>query len=107
MRENFAEIVVQDTGIGISTEARSKIFDPFFTTKSDGTGLGLSIACRHMEEHGGKIDIDSPCKDEIPPGEVPFPGTKVRLLLPVTATGRSHGGMDEDKGESLPRPVSA
>lgn len=103
----FAEIAVQDTGIGISTEARSKIFDPFFTTKADGTGLGLSIAYRIMEEHGGKIEIDSLCKEEVATGAGPSSGTKVRLLLPLTAAGCPDGGMDEDKSDSEQRPVSA
>lgn len=107
MQEKFAEITVQDSGIGISTEARGKIFDPFFTTKSDGTGLGLSIAYGIMEEHGGKIEIDSLCKEEMAPNEDPFPGTKVRLLLPVTGAGRSDGGIDEDKSESDHRPARA
>ena len=107
MQEKFAEIIVQDTGIGISTEVRGKIFDPFFTTKSDGTGLGLSIAYRIMEEHGGKIEIDSLWKEETARGEDPFPGTKVRLLLPVTGAGRSDGGIDGDKSESDHRPARA
>jgi len=98
-RENFAEIVVQDTGMGISTEARGKIFDPFFTTKSDGTGLGLSIVYRIMEEHGGKVEIESVTRDEILPGEERSSGTKVRLLLPLRGARAAFTQADEKTRE--------
>lgn len=98
-RENFAEIVVQDTGMGISTEARGKIFDPFFTTKSDGTGLGLSIVYRIMEEHGGKVEIESVTQDEIVPGEERSSGTKVRLLLPLRGARAAFTKADEKTRE--------
>jgi signal transduction histidine kinase len=82
LREKFAEITIEDTGMGISSEARGKIFDPFFTTKPDGTGLGLSIVYRIMEEHGGKVEIESLTREEI--GAVgKTSGTTVRLLLPI------------------------
>ncbi len=98
MRDPFAEIVVQDTGIGISPEARGKIFDPFFTTKSDGTGLGLSIVYRIMEEHGGKVEIESVTRQEVSPGEQPRSGTKVRLLLPLSGAPAAFAKAD---GETL------
>jgi len=82
VRETFAEIAIEDTGIGISYEARGKIFDPFFTTKPDGTGLGLSIVYRIMEEHGGRVEIESSTAEEIGPGGQ-TPGTTVRLLVPL------------------------
>ncbi len=50
---------ISDTGKGINAEIRDKIFQPFFTTKSKGTGLGLAISKRLIEEHGGKISIES------------------------------------------------
>lgn len=58
--KNEIEIVVADTGVGISPEVIRKIFEPFFTTKkSKGTGLGLSIVHRIVDNHGGFIDVKS------------------------------------------------
>jgi len=55
------EIIVTDTGSGISNENLSKIFNPFFTTKppGKGTGLGLSISHRIIDKLGGHISVTS------------------------------------------------
>ncbi len=60
-RSNLAEIIVKDTGTGISGEHMPHIFDPFFTTKpvGKGTGLGLSLSYKIIERHGGKISVRS------------------------------------------------
>jgi two-component system NtrC family sensor kinase len=53
------QIIFEDTGIGIAGENLHKIFNPFFSTRSDGTGLGLSITKNIIEEHGGRIEVES------------------------------------------------
>jgi signal transduction histidine kinase len=60
-REGWVDIEVCDTGCGIAAEHLDKIMDPFFTTKpvGQGTGLGLSIVRKIVDEHGGKITVDS------------------------------------------------
>ncbi len=52
-------ISVADTGEGIAPENVEKIFDPFYTTKQTGTGLGLAITHGIVEQHGGKIHVES------------------------------------------------
>ncbi len=69
----WAVITFEDTGLGIPEEILDKIYDPFFTTKDYGTGLGLSITHRIIEEHEGKMEIESTV------GE----GTIVKISLPL------------------------
>jgi two-component system, NtrC family, nitrogen regulation sensor histidine kinase NtrY len=52
------EIVVCDTGRGISPEDKDKLFLPHFSTKNRGTGLGLAIASRVIAEHNGSIRVE-------------------------------------------------
>jgi len=66
------EIVLADTGKGISMENLSRIFTPFFTTRQQGTGLGLSITQRIIEQHGGEINVLSS------PGK----GTNFSIIFP-------------------------
>lgn len=52
-------ISIKDIGCGISPEHLSKIFDPFFRLKEQNKGFGLSVVQSIIEEHGGRIDVES------------------------------------------------
>ena len=58
-RHNKIQVSVQDEGSGIPKEYLNKLFTPFFTTKDDGTGLGLSLVKKVVDEHHGKIAVES------------------------------------------------
>ena len=53
--ENFADVIVSDTGPGISADIVKLVFEPFFSTKAEGMGMGLSIVRTIVEAHGGQI----------------------------------------------------
>lgn len=76
-RSGFAEVALSDTGSGIPAADRERIFDLFYTTKPRGSGLGLAICRRIVEEHGGRILVDS--KE----GE----GSTFTVLLPLQVSG--------------------
>lgn len=52
-------VSISDTGEGIDGASLSQVFNRFYTSKKDGTGLGLSICRRHIEKHGGRIELKS------------------------------------------------
>ena len=52
------EIIVADTGDGVTQELKEKLFLPYFSTKKRGTGLGLAIVSRIIEDHHGSIRIE-------------------------------------------------
>lgn len=72
-------IKVNDTGHGISQEEMPKIFEPFFTTKAKGTGLGLALCIKIVEEHKGKITVQS----------VVGQGTSVSITIPIRQNHQS------------------
>ncbi|MBR5305260.1 MAG: hypothetical protein IKU37_10580 [Candidatus Gastranaerophilales bacterium] len=73
---NNAKIEFIDTGMGIPEENIKKIFDPFFTTKAvgKGTGLGMSISYRVINDHNGRIEVESELGK----------GTKFTITLPIS-----------------------
>jgi two-component system nitrogen regulation sensor histidine kinase NtrY len=85
------EIMVADTGHGISPEDKDKLFLPHFSTKDRGTGLGLAIAARIITEHGGSLRVE----DNQPVGSrflIELPVAE----LPATAAPERNG-MDVDR----------
>ena len=71
--ERWAQVSIEDSGVGILPEHMDKIFDPFFTTKRDGTGLGLAVCHGVIQRHEGEIDLRSE------PGK----GTVAAIRLPL------------------------
>jgi PAS domain S-box-containing protein len=82
------EIHIIDNGSGIPPEIRERIFDPFFTTKppGKGTGLGLSISHGIVEDHGGKIEVESTL------GQGAHFIVTLPLRVPVKGAGHGQGG---------------
>lgn len=75
--DTSVRITVEDFGEGIRQADLERVFNPFFTTKIRGIGLGLPIARRVIDEHGGKIWLES--KE----GK----GTRVHIDLPIAGSG--------------------
>ena len=77
------KVAISDTGVGIPPENLSRIFDPGFTTKGVGvgTGLGLSICYKIIEEHQGRIEVESSDK-----------GTTFTITLPLGLTKKVKRG---------------
>jgi signal transduction histidine kinase len=75
LRSDEVMLEIEDNGIGIPRADQSKIFEPFYTTKPPGrgTGLGLSICYGIVEDHRGRIEVDSQ------PGR----GSIFRVFLPA------------------------
>jgi len=70
---DLVEIIIEDTGPGITPEAKERLFLPYFSTKRSGTGLGLAIVNRIIAEHHGSIHVE----ENLPSG------TKFVIELPV------------------------
>jgi PAS domain S-box-containing protein len=73
VQDHEALLEIRDTGKGIPESDLQSIFNPFFTTKSSGTGLGLAITHRIIQEHNGRIEVESEVDK----------GTVFRVYLPI------------------------
>ena len=60
-KDQTTVIRIQDNGIGLPKEQRSRLFEPYVTNRENGTGLGLPIVKKIIEEHGGTLELcDAP-----------------------------------------------
>jgi len=74
-KDGMLVIEFADSGCGIPDEIRSKVFEPFFTYgKRHGTGLGLAIVKKIVDDHHGRLEIES----------VVNQGTTIRMLIPLS-----------------------
>lgn len=96
VQQNCLELLVSDTGEGISREALTRIFQPFYTTRAHGIGLGLPITRRLVEDHHGSILVES---------RLGY-GTTVSVRLPLGApcAGEQVQGVGERKQYEFDNP---
>ncbi|MEX2594475.1 MAG: 7TM diverse intracellular signaling domain-containing protein [Anditalea sp.] len=83
-QEDHIRIEIQDNGPGMPDHVKEKIFEPFFTTKEvgKGTGLGLSIVYTVIENHKGRLEVDTKFKE----------GTIFVIILPVIQESGKYEG---------------
>jgi signal transduction histidine kinase len=81
--EKNVDISITDNGDGIPSEDVTKIFEPFFSTKTIGAGLGLAITKKIIEDHYGKIVVDSTLKK----------GTTFKITLPIKKMEMKSGNL--------------
>ena len=88
---------INDDGPGIPDDVQPKIFDPFFTTKEvgKGTGLGLTVAYAIIQEHGGRIRLESH----------PSAGASFYVELPVTGEKLAPAPLSRGRPDAQPESV--
>ena len=87
--DDWVEVRISDTGMGMTEEVKKRVFDPFFTTKGvTNSGLGMSVSYGIIKRHGGEILIE---------GE-PGKGTSFIIHLPM-------GYGEQERDEKVVRPV--
>lgn len=74
--DNHQKMLIRliDQGCGIPEDVLSKLGQPFFTTKETGTGLGFMVSKKIIENHAGKVRVESECNK----------GTIIEITLPIT-----------------------
>jgi len=85
--DETVELVISDTGCGVSADEKEKLFLPYFSTKGRGTGLGLAIVSHILADHGAQIRVE----DNQPAG--------ARFTIEIPAL------VDSDNGEPTPKPA--
>ncbi|CAB4243454.1 Histidine kinase [Methylacidimicrobium sp. AP8] len=70
----YLAVAVGDSGPGMTPEEIESLFVPFLTRKAQGTGIGMAIVRKIMEDHRGKVEVDS----------TPGRGSRISLLFPLT-----------------------
>jgi two-component system sensor histidine kinase PilS (NtrC family) len=85
---NELDITFEDEGVGMDERSREGYFQPFRSAFEEGTGLGAAIVYRLVEEHGGRIEIDS----------VPGRGTTIHIFVPQVRDGESVDAPHETAG---------
>jgi len=73
------DVTFADEGVGMDERAREGYFQPFRSAFEEGTGLGAAIVYRLVEEHGGRIALQS----------LPGRGTTIRIVVPRVRDGES------------------
>ncbi len=95
--DGMVRIVVEDTGCGMSQETLAKLFTVFFSTKgSKGTGLGLPVSQKIVEEHGGRVEVES----------VEGEGTTFAVCLPPMRSGTKRDTQTAAHGGAGPAPAA-
>jgi signal transduction histidine kinase len=73
--QETVELVIEDSGCGVTQDEKEKLFLPYFSTKGRGTGLGLAIVSHILAEHGARVRVEDnkPC------------GARFTVEIPVAA----------------------
>ncbi|MHB1022746.1 MAG: sensor histidine kinase [Acidobacteriaceae bacterium] len=82
---NMVELMIADTGHGLTNEMRERLFLPYFSTKQRGTGLGLAIAAKIVQDHHGNIRAEK---------NVPA-GARFIIELPVASSFPQEASLTE------------
>jgi two-component system cell cycle sensor histidine kinase/response regulator CckA len=105
IHEECVILEINDDGPGVPEELQPKIFDPFFTTKEvgKGTGLGLTVAYAIVQEHGGRIRLESRPSGASFYVELPVTGAK----LPPAPASRAQAGTAAGVTRAVPSLAGA